>query len=46
MSVFPKPQDDIVKCLVLSTNQRDIQYIVIKDKRNQKYSFKKLKSEN
>ena len=39
MSVFPIPPDDILTCLVLSTNQRDIQFIVIK------VTFK-LKSEN
>ena len=28
--MFPFPPDDILTCLVLSTNQRDIQFIVIK----------------
>ena len=38
-SVFPKPQDNVLKCLVLSTNQRETQVIVINEQRNQKYFF-------
>ena len=36
--LFPKSPDDVLKCLVLATNQRETQFIVIKEQINQKYS--------
>ena len=35
---FPKPPDDVLICLVLATNQRETQFVVIKEQINQKYS--------
>ena len=43
--VFPKTQDDVLKCLVLS-QPKDIQFTVIEEERNQEiFTLKKLESE-
>ena len=45
--MFPKAQDNVLECLVLSTTHKDIQFTVIEEERNQKiFTFKKLELKN
>ena len=46
-SVFLKTQDNVLRCLVLSPQPKDIQFTVTEEERNQQiFTFKKLESQN
>ena len=46
-SVFPKVQDDVLKCLILSKNETDVQFTVMNVKGKQQIlTCKKLKPAN